>query len=183
MVWPQDISVDPSVVGSIFLAQVASFAVIQIWRAGRDASRAELGGRPRSRRDFLHLLLTGLAVVIGLVLLIVWISHPIELPHFGSQASVLPLIAFLAFTYVTIVIGITSSHRTSGETSNPWLAALRLFAAALLLMATIMLPMLIPNAYVAKQYRGLISSSIAVAGVVAWPFVAQRLKGRRPSRQ
>lgn len=183
MVWPQDISVDPSVVGAIFLAQVASFALIQIWRAGRDASRAELGGRPRPRRDILHLALAGLAVVVGLVLLIIWISHPIELPHFGSQANVLPFAAFLTFIYVTLVIGITSSHRTSGEKSNSWFAALRLFVAALLLVATIMVPMLIPNTYLAKQYRGLISVSIGVVGVVAWPFVSQRIKGRRPSVQ
>ena len=132
MSWAQHIFVDPSVAGAIFLAQVATFALIQIWRAGRDASRGELGGRPRHRRDILHLFLTGLAVVLGLVLLIIWISHPIDLPHFGSQGNVLPVVVFLTFIYVTLVIGINSSHRTSGDKSNPWLAALLLFTAALL---------------------------------------------------
>lgn len=181
MSWAQHIFVDPSVAGAIFLAQVATFALIQIWRAGRDASRGELGGRPRHRRDILHLFLTGLAVVLGLVLLIIWISHPIDLPHFGSQGNVLPVVVFLTFIYVTLVIGINSSHRTSGDKSNPWFAALLLFTAALLLVAIVMLPRLIPSTYVPKQYQGLISLSIAIAGAVAWPFVAQRLKRRTRS--
>ncbi len=175
---PHHIFVDPSVAGSLFLAQVASIALIQIWRAGRDASREELGGRPRPRRDMLHLFLTGLAVVVGLVLLIIWISYPTDLPHFESQGRVLLLIVFLVFIYVTLVIGISSSHRTSGDTSNPWFAALLLFTAALLLVSTIMLPTLIPNSYVPKQHQGLISLSIAIVGMVAWPFVVQRLKRR-----
>src|SRR5580765_5823455 len=171
MSWPEHIFVDPSVAGAMFLAQVASFALIHIWRAGRDASRGELGGRPRPRRDILHLFLTALAVVLGLVLLIIWISHPIDLPHFGSQSNGLPLIVFVTFIYVTLVIGINSSNRTSAEKSNPWFAALLLFTAA----------MLIPNTYIPKQYQGVISLSIAIAGVVAWPFVAQRFKGRSRS--
>ena len=181
MSWPEHIFVAPSVAGAMFLAQVASFALIHIWRAGRDASRGELGGRPRPRRDILHLFLTALAVVLGLVLLIIWISHPIDLPHFGSQSNGLPLIVFVTFIYVTLVIGINSSNRTRAEKSNPWFAALLLFTAALLIMAIIMLPMLIPNTYIPKQYQGVISLSIAIAGVVAWPFVAQRFKGRSRS--
>ena len=175
MAWPQHISVGPPVDGAIFLAQVVSFALIQIWRA----SQEELGGRPRPRRDIFHLFLTGLVVVLGLVLLIIWISHPIGLPHIGSQRSVLPVITFLMFIYVTLVIGITSSHRTSGVKSNPWFAALLLFTAGSLLVATVTLPMLIPTAYVPTRYQSLISSSIAIVGAVAWPFAVQRLKGRR----
>jgi cytochrome bd-type quinol oxidase subunit 2 len=147
-------------------------------QAGWIGRNRTLGDRPRPRRDIVHLFLTGLAVVLGLVLLILWISHPIDLPHFGSQGNSLPLTVFLTFIYVTLVIGINSSRRTSGAKSNPWFAAVLLFTAALLLVAIIMLPMLIP---LSKQYRGLISLSIAIAGVVAWPFVAQRLKGRSRS--
>jgi hypothetical protein len=176
MSWLQPIFIDPEEAGALFLAQVAAFALTQIWQAGREASREELGGHPRPPRDILHLLLTGFAIVLGLVLLILWISHPIGLPHIERQGNVLPLMAFLIFVYVILVIGITSGHRTSGEKLNPWSAALVLLMAALLLFATIMTPMLIPNTYVPKQYQGLISLLIAVAGVMVWHFLARRLK-------
>jgi len=36
----------PDEFGAFFLAQVAALALVQIWRAGRQASRQELGNHP-----------------------------------------------------------------------------------------------------------------------------------------
>src|SRR5438552_442488 len=107
-------SMFPDEFGAVFLAQVTAFALVQIWRSGRKASRQELGNRPRPARDRIHLVLTGLAVVCGLVLLIIFIAHPIaNFP--GSGGFIAPVVAFLIFIYVVLIVGISSSHHTSRQ--------------------------------------------------------------------
>jgi hypothetical protein len=129
--------------------------MLQIWRAGRQASREQLGNHPRPVHDGIHLALTGFALVFGLVLLIIWVSHPILLPSLGGNHSTfLPVIAFVVFIYVIFVVGISSSHHTSGDRSNPWVSAFSLFAAAALLCAAMELPVfLLTHTHAPQQYR------------------------------
>jgi hypothetical protein len=176
-------SMFPGEIGAVFLAQAVALALVQLWRAGRQASQEELGNRPRPAHDGIHLVLTGLAIVIGLVLLIILVSHPIILPNFSGGGSVLvPVIAFLIFVYVIFVVGISSSHHTSGDKSNPWLRGLTLFAAALLLLAAVVLPsFLLPHTRVPQRYQGWLTVLIGVAVVVIWQFVVRWLQPRRSS--
>lgn len=171
----------PDEFGLIFLAQVASLALIRIWEAGRQASREELGNRPRPAHDGTHLVFTGLATVFGLVLLIILMSRPISLPNMGRRGNVLvPLIALLAFLYLIFVVGIRSSHETSGDNSSPWLRGLSLFAAAALLLAAMALPMLLlPHTRVPRRHQGWLAWLIGVAVVIVWQFVARTLQHRR----
>ena len=175
-------SMFPDEFGAVFLAQVAALALVQIWRAVRQASRQELGNRPRPDHDGIHLIFTGLAIVLGFVLLIIWVSHPIILPNFAGSGSVLvPVIAFLIFVYVIFVVGIRSSHHTSGDKSNPWLRGLSLLGAAVLLLAAMVLPMfLLPHTQVPQRYQRWLALLIGAAVVVIWQFVVRRLPhGRR----
>jgi hypothetical protein len=173
----------PDEFGAFFLAQVAALALVQIWRAGRQASRQELGNHPRPAHDGIHLVFTGLAIILGLVLLIIWISHPIILPKFAGSGGVLvPVISFLIFIYVIFVVGIRSSHHTSGDKSSSWLRGLSLFAAAALLLAAMVLPMfLLPHTHVPQRYQQLLALLIGVAVVVIWQIVVRRLQHHRSS--
>jgi hypothetical protein len=172
----------PGEIGEVFLAQVVALAIVQLWRAGLQVSRQELGSRPRPARDAIHLVFTGLAIVIGLVLLIILLSHPF-LPNFSGAGSVLvPGIAFLIFVYLIFVVGISSSHHTSGEKSSPWLRSLALFAAAVLLLAAMVLPsFLLPHTRVPQRYQSWLTVLIGVAVVVMWQFVVRWIQHRQSS--
>jgi len=176
-------SMFPGEVGAVFLAQVAAIALVHLWRAGRQASRQELGNRPPPAHDGIHLVFTGLAIVLGLVLLIIWVSHPIHLLNFAGGGSVLvPVIAFLIFVYVIFVVGISSSHHASGDKSNSWLRGLALFAAAVLLLAAMVLPsFLLPHTPVPQRYQSWLTVVIGVVVVVIWQFVVHWLQNRRSS--
>jgi peptidoglycan/LPS O-acetylase OafA/YrhL len=95
----------PDEFSAVFLAQVTAFAVVQIWRSGRQSSRQELGNSPRPAHDAIRLILTGLAVVCGLVLLIIFMAHPIA-NFAGNDGFIVPVVAFLIFIYVVLVVGI-----------------------------------------------------------------------------
>jgi hypothetical protein len=172
----------PDEASAIFLAQLAALALVQLWKTGRRVSQQELGNHPRPAHDGIHLILTALALVVGLVLLIIWVSHPVMLEHFESSGSVIaPVVAFLIFVYVTFVIGIRSSHHASGENSNPWRSGLSLFAAAVLLLAAMALPMfLLPYSQVPHPYQIWLALLIGVAAFVGWQhFVGRPQNGRR----
>jgi len=173
----------PDEFGAIFLAQVAALALVHLWRTGRQASQQELGNRPRPAHDGIHLVLAGLAIVLGLVLLIIWVSHPIVLPNFAGGGNVIvPVIAFLIFIYVILVVGIRSSHHTSGDKSNPWLSGLSLFVAAAVLLSTMVVPMfLLPHTQVPQRYQMWLALLIGVVAVVIWQFVVHWLQHRRRS--
>lgn len=162
--------------GGFFLAQVTALALVQIWRIGSQASRQELGNRPRPAHDGLNLVLTGLAVVLGLVLLIAWVAHPIILPNFAGRGDVLvPAIAFSVFLCVVFVVGIRSSHHTSGDKSNPWLRGLSMFASAMLVVAALGLPMfLFRSPRLPQHYEKWFSLFIGVGVVVIWEYVQYR---------
>lgn len=166
----------PDESGAFFLAQVTALALVQIWRLGRQASRQELGNRPRPAHDGLNLVLTGLGIVLGLVLLIVLVAHPIILPNFAGRGDVLvPFIAFAVFLYVVFVVGIRSSHHTSGDKSNPWLRGFSLFASAVLLVAALALPMfLLHSAQLPRHYERWLSLFVGVALVIIWEYVQHR---------
>lgn len=151
--------------GGFFLAQVTALALVQIWRLGRQASRQELGNRPRPARDGLNLLLTAFAVVLGLVFLITWVAHPIILPNFTGRGDFLvPAIAFSVFIYVVFVLGIRSSHHTSGDASSPWLRSLSMFAAAVLVLAATELPLLLHHyARFSGRYGSWLSLLVGIA--------------------
>jgi sterol desaturase/sphingolipid hydroxylase (fatty acid hydroxylase superfamily) len=172
----------PDEFGALVLAQVAALALVQIWRAGRQASREELGNHPRPRHDAVHLIFTGLAIILGLVLLTIWVAHPVILPNLARGGNILvPVIAFLTFIYIIIifVVGISSSRHTSGDQSNPWLSALSLFAAAVLLLAAMVLPMfLLPHTQVPERYQRWLALLIGVAAVAIWHVIAHRLQHR-----
>jgi len=173
----------PGEFGAIFLAQMATLVLIRIWEAGRQASQEELGNRHRPAHDGIHLIFTGLAIVFGLVLLIILVSRPIRLPYLtGSSSILVPAIAFLTFVYLILVVGIRSSHHTSGDKSSPWLSGLYLFATAALLLAAMMLPMfLLPYTRVPPQAQGWLAWFIGVAVVVVWQLAVRRLQHRRSS--
>jgi hypothetical protein len=175
--------IPPDEFGAIFLAQVAALGLIRIWEAGRQASREELGNRPRPAHDGIHLIFTGLAIVSGLVLLIILVSRPIRFPYLAGSGDILvPAIAFLTFVYLIFVIGIRSSHHTSGNKSSPWLCGLYLFATAALLLAAMMLLMfLLPHTRVPQRLQGWLAWLIGVAAVVVWQLVVRRLQHRRSS--
>jgi hypothetical protein len=170
----------PDEFGAVFLAQVTSLFIVQLWRDGRQASREELGNRPRPAHDGIYLVLTGLALVLGLVLLIIWVSHPVILPNFGGMGSVIvPVIAFLIFVYVILGVGIRSSHHTSGDQSNPWHCGLSLFVAvALLLTATVLPWFLLPYTGVTHQYQTWLALLMGLAVVVILQFVIHRREQR-----
>jgi len=170
----------PDEFGALFLAQVVALALVQIWRAGRQASREELGNQPRPPHDAVYLVFTGLAIVLGLVLLIIWVAHPVILPNLARSESILvPVIAFLIFIYIIFVVGISSSHHTSGDQSNPWLRGLSLFAGAVLLLAAMVLPMfLLPHTQVPERYQRWLALLIGVAAVAIWHVIAHRLQHR-----
>ncbi|HZZ15694.1 MAG TPA: hypothetical protein VFE08_07020, partial [Candidatus Sulfotelmatobacter sp.] len=151
--------------GSFFLAQVTALALVQMWRLGRQASRQELGNRPRPAHDGLNLVLTGLAVVLGLVLLIAWVAHPIILPNFGGRGDFLvPAIGFSVFIYVVFVLGIRSSHHTSGDSSSPWLRSLSMFVGAVLVVAAAELPLFLPHySQLSRHYGSWFSLLIGIA--------------------
>lgn len=171
----------PDEFGFPFLAQVAALALVQLWRNGRQASQQELGYRPRPAHDGVHLVFTAFAAVLGLVLLIIWFAHPVVLPKFARSGSVLvPAISFLVFIYVILVVGISSSHHTSGDNSNPWLRGLSLFAAAALLLTAMVLPwFLLPHTQVPQRYQRWLALLIGVAAVGIWHVVAHQLQFRR----
>ena len=162
--------------GRFFLAQVTALALVQIWRLGRQASRQELGNRPRPAHDGLNLVLTGLAVVLGLVLLIAWVAHPIILPNFAGPGDFLvPAIAFSVFVYVVFVLGIRSSHHTSGDTSSPWLRSLSMFAGAVLILAAAELPLFLHHYPQASRHYGRwLSLLVCIALVTIWECVQYR---------
>jgi hypothetical protein len=143
----------PHEFGAIFLAQVTALAFVQLWRIGRQASHEELGNRPRPSLDGIHLILTSFAVVLGVVLLVIIVSSPRTLPKFGgSDEFIVPFVAFLIFVYVMLVVGIRSSHQTSGDRTNPWLRGLSLLAAGAVLLAAMELPiLLLPHTQVPQQ--------------------------------
>ena len=173
----------PDEFGAVFLAQVTALAIVQLWRLGRQASREELGNRPRPAHDGIHLVLTGFAVVLGLALLIIIVSSPRILPKFGgSDEFIVPFFAFVIFVYVMIVVGIRSSHQTKGDKSNPWIRGLSLLVAAAVLIAAIELPMwLLPLTQVPQHYQRWLALLIGVAAVVLWEFAIHRLRNRRHS--
>jgi hypothetical protein len=173
----------PDEFGVVFLAQVVALALVQLWRTGRQASRQELGNRPRPAHDGFHLIATGLALVLGLALLIIWVSHPIFLQNLAGKGDIIvPVIAFLIFAYVTLVVGIRSSHETSGDKSNPWLSGLLLCGAVGLLLAAMVLPIfLLPRTQVPRQYDWWVALLIGVAVVGMWQFVVGRVQHRRRS--
>jgi hypothetical protein len=174
-------SMFPDEFGAVFLAQVTAFALVQIWRYGRQASRQELGNRPRPAHDAIRLISTGLAVVCGLVLLIIFIAHPIA-NSAGSDGFIVPVVAFLIFIYVVLVVGIRSSHHTSRDKSNPWLAGLSMFAGATLLLAAMALPMfLLPHTQIPPRYQTRLALVVGVSVVVTWHFVAHWLQQRSQS--
>jgi hypothetical protein len=162
--------------GSFFLAQVTALALVQMWRLGRQASRQELGNRPRPAHDGLNLVLTGLAVVLGLVLLIAWVAHPIILPNFGGRGDFLvPAIGFSVFLYGVFVLGIRSSHHTSGDGSRPWLRSLSMFVGAVLVLAAAELPLFLPHySQLSRHYGGCFSLLIGIALVILWEYVHYR---------
>lgn len=163
-------------IGFILLATVF---FLQLWRAGLQASREELGNRQPPPRDGVHLVLTGLAIVLGLVLLIIWISHPILLPFGGNDTVIVPAIAFVIFVYAIFVVGISSSQSTSGERSNPWLRSLSLFAAGSLLLAVMWLPMLLlPYTRVPPRYHWRLEVLVALVLVYIWQFLINRVHRR-----
>lgn len=173
-------SMFPDEFGAIFLAQVVSLALVQLWRTGRQASQQELGNRPRPAHDGIHLVLTGLAIVLGLVLLIIWVSHPVVLPNFGGSGNVIvPVVAFLIFIYVIFVVGIRSSHHVSGDKSSPWLTGLSLFVPAALLLLTMVLPdFLLPHTQVPRRYQMWLALLIGVVAVVIRHPVAHWFRHR-----
>jgi hypothetical protein len=162
--------------GGFFLAQVTALALVQIWRVGRQASRQELGNRIRPAHDGLNLVLTGLAVVLGLVLLIAWVAHPIILPNFAGRGDFLvPAIAFSVFVYIVFVLGIRSSHHTSGNTSSPWLRSLSMFAGAVLVLAAAELPLLLIHDHqLSRRYGRWFSLLIGITSVSIWEYVQYR---------
>jgi len=173
-------SMFPDEIGDVFLAQVAAVALVQVWRAGRQASRQELGNRPRPAHDGIYLAFTGLAIVLGLVLLIILASHPITLPFSGGSSVLVPIIAFAIFVYVIFVVGIGSSHHTSGDKSSPWLRGFALSAAAVLLLAAMVLPsFLLPHSRVPQRYQSWLTVLFGVAAVVVWQFVVRWLQHPR----
>src|SRR5207248_9816692 len=174
-------SMFPDEFGAVFLARVTAFALVQIWSSGRKASRQELGNRPRPARDRIHLVLTGLAVVCGLVLLIIFIVHPIaNFP--GSGGFIVPVVAFLIFIYVVLVVGISSSHHTSRDKSNSWITGLSMFTSVTLLLWAMALPMfLLPHTQIPRRYQMWLELFVGVGVVVAWQLVAHRLQQRRHS--
>jgi hypothetical protein len=147
-----------------------------MWRLGRQASRQELGNRPRPAHDGLNLVLTGLAVVLGLVLLIAWVAHPIILPNFGGRGDFLvPVIGFSVFLYIVFVVGIRSSHHTSGDTSSPWLRSLSMFVGAVLLLAAVELPLFLPHYHqLSRNYGSWFSLLVGIALVTASEYVQYR---------
>jgi hypothetical protein len=174
----------PDEFGAIFLAQLATLALIRIWEAGRQASREELGNRPRPPHDGVHLILTGLAIVLGLVLLIILVSRPIRLPSVAGGGSILvPLVAFFTFVYLIFVIGIGSGHHAIGDKSSPWLSGLRLLATAALLVAAMMLPMfLLPHTRIPHRNQGWLACLIGVGVVVVWQLIVRRIhRSRSPA--
>ena len=56
----------PDESGTSFMAEVAAFALVLLWRAGRQASQEELGNRPKSPHGTIHLVFTRVALVIVL---------------------------------------------------------------------------------------------------------------------
>ena len=174
-------SMFPDEFGAVFLAQVTAFALVQIWRSGRQASRQELGNRPRPAHDGIRLILTGLAVVCGPVLLIIFVAHPVARCS-GSGDLIVPVGASLIFIYVVLVVGINSSHHTSGDKSNPWLAGLSMFAGATLLLAAMALPrFVLPHTRIPIRYQTWLAVIVGVTVVVTWHFVAHRLQQRNQS--
>jgi hypothetical protein len=170
----------PEEFGAIFLAQVTALAILQIWRSGRQASHQELGNRPRPPHDGIHLVFTGFAIVVGLVLLIILVAHPII--SFRGDAVIVPVIAFLIFIYVMFVVGIRSSHHTSGDKSNSWCRAVSLFAAAALLIAAMLLPMfLLAQTRVPHQFQVWLALLIGIAVVMFWHFVVHRQQSSKTS--
>lgn len=162
--------------GGFFLAQVTALALVQIWRLGREASRQELGNRPRPAHDGLNLVLTAFAVVLGLVLLIAWVAHPIILPNFAGRGDFLvPAIVFSVFVYVVFVLGIRSSHHTSGDASSPWLRSLSMFAGAVLVLATAELPLFLHHyPQFVGHYGRWLSLTISIALISIWECVRYR---------
>ena len=173
----------PDEFGAIFLAQVATLVLIRIWEAGRQASREELGNRPRPAHDGIHLIFTGLAIVFGLVLLIILVSRPIRFPYLAESSNILvPAIAFLTFLYLVFVVGIRSSYHTSGDKSSTWLSGLYLFATAAMLLAAMTLPMfLLPYMRVPQRNQGWLAWLAGVAVVVVWQLTVRRLQHRSSS--
>ena len=173
----------PDEFGAVFLAQVATLVLLRIWEAVRQASGEELGNRPRPTHDGIHLILTGLAIVFGLVLLIILASRPIRFPYLAGSGNILvPVIAFLTFVYLVFVIGIRSSHHTSGDKSSPWLCGLHLFATATLLLAVMTLPMfLLPYTRIPQRHQGWLAWLNGVAVVAVWQCVFRRLQHHRGS--
>lgn len=157
------------------------FMLLEIWRSARLVSRQELGNRPRPSRDFLHLAVAAITLVVGLVLLIVWMSRPMGAPEFlGNDTFLVTLVAFAIFVYFIFAIGMRSSHHTSGDKSNPWLSALSLLAGAVLLITVMMAPVvLLPYTTVPDQYHRLISALFGGILILAWNLTAHRLERRR----
>jgi hypothetical protein len=168
----------PDEFGAVFLAQVITLAILQVWRAGRQASQEELGNRPRPSHDGIHLVLTGFGIVLGLVLLIIFVSRPVIFPNFGGSSSVIvPLIAFSIFVCIIFVIGIRSGPHASGVTSNPWISSFSLVAAAALPLAAMVLPwFFLPHTRIPQPYQKWVALLIGVAVVVIWQFVIHHLQ-------
>lgn len=171
----------PDESGAIFLAELAAFGFVRLWIRGRQTSQEELGNRPKPPHDGIHLILTGLGLVTSLVLLMFWLSHPAILPSFVGSSTFLPLVAFVIFVYVVFVVGVSSSHHTSGDKSNPWLSSLPLLAAAFLLLAAMVLPwFLLPHTQVPQRYQTWLAALIGLTAVVLWNVVETRLQHRKP---
>jgi hypothetical protein len=81
------------------------------------------------------------------------------------------------------VIGIRSSHHTSGDKSSAWLSGLRLFAAGALLLAAMMLPMfLLPHTRIPHRNQGWLACLIGVGVVVVWQLIVRRIhRSRSPA--
>jgi uncharacterized membrane protein YqjE len=171
----------PDEFGAIFMAQVIALAILQVWRAGQQASREELGNRPRPRNDGIHLVFTALAIVLGLVLLIIWVAHPGVLQKFGgAESTVAPVAAFLIFLYVILVVGIRSSQQTSGQKSNPWIGGFTFFAAATLLLAAMVLPIfLLSETRISQKYQGWLALLIGLSVVLCWHYACNRRQYRK----
>jgi glucan phosphoethanolaminetransferase (alkaline phosphatase superfamily) len=174
----------PDESGAIFLAELAAFGLVRFWIRGRQASQEELGNRPKPPHDGVHLIFTGLGLVTGLVLLMIWLSHPTILPSFAGRSSTfLPLVAFVIFVYVVFVVGVSSSHHTSGDKSNAWLSSLSLLAATFLLLAAMVLPwFLLPHTQVPQQYQTWLALLIGLTAVVLWHVVETRWQHQKPKR-